>query len=88
MDTEQYLTCPLLSEKKASTIVVSRGKSVLRPLRSSIIVSMMELTVATVLIKVNKLIMKELAGRIEIHLPSSACLMRALRKKFFWECFN
>ena len=64
------------------------GKSVLRPLRSSIIVSMMELTVATVLIKVNTLIMKELAGRIEIYLPSSACLMRALRKKFFWECFN
>ncbi|XP_020610089.1 uncharacterized protein LOC110048657 [Orbicella faveolata] len=43
------------------------GKSRVRPLRSGISVPKMELTATTLLIKMNKLITKELEGRIEIH---------------------
>ena len=42
------------------------GKSRVRPLRSGISVPKMELTAATLLIKMNKLITKELEGRIKI----------------------
>ncbi|XP_020623971.1 uncharacterized protein LOC110061476 [Orbicella faveolata] len=43
------------------------GKSRVRPLRSGISVPKMELTAATLLIKMNKLVMKELEGHFEIH---------------------
>ena len=43
------------------------GKSRVRPLRSGISVPKMELTAATLLIKMDKLIMRELEGRIKIH---------------------
>ena len=43
------------------------GKSRVRPLRSGISVPKMELTAATLLIKMDKLIMRELEGRINIH---------------------
>ena len=43
------------------------GKSRVRPLRSGISVPKMELTAATLLIKMDKLITKELEGRIKIH---------------------
>ena len=43
------------------------GKSRVRPLSSGISVPKMELTAATLLIKMDKLIMKELEGRIKIH---------------------
>lgn len=43
------------------------GKSRVRPLRSGITVPKMELTAATLLIKINELITKELEGRIEVH---------------------
>ena len=43
------------------------GKSRVRPLRSGISVTKMELTAATLLIKMDKLIMRELEGRIKIH---------------------
>ena len=43
------------------------GKSRVRPLRRGISVRKMELTAATLLIKMDKLIMRELEGRIKIH---------------------
>lgn len=43
------------------------GKSRVRPLRSGISMPKMELTAATLLIKMDKLITKELEGRIKIH---------------------
>ena len=43
------------------------GKSRVRPLRSGISVPKMELTATTLLIKMDKLISKELEGRIKIH---------------------
>lgn len=59
------------------------GKPRVRPLRSGISVPKMELTAATLLITMNKLITKELEGRIAIHSPTFwTCSMIVLRYIF------
>ena len=62
----QFPICALVSDRRQIHCSFVMGKARVRPLKSAVTVPKLELTAATVATKINKVVVKELEGRLKI----------------------